>query len=338
MKSNVSLSDIAKALKVSKTLVSLVMNNKGDQQGISKATQKRVMKYAKEVNYKPNLLARSLRTGASHTIGLVVSDIANPFYSRMARLIEDKLFAENYHLMICSTDENTKKEKNIIGLMRDKQFDGIIVSSSQNMSGDFKQLLNEEFPFVMIDRKLPDLKTNFVGIDNYDSTYKAMRHLVRAGYKKIAAFAVSPIYISSISDRCEGYVAAMTKSGMPNPSNLLIEIPFESIKQTVKNEIVRLTQPKDKIDAIFAINNKIAVACLEVFNELNIRIPKDVAFVAFDDIDAFRLTSPRITAIDQPLEEICNNAVSILLDEIKAYKKVKKQVILKPNLILRESV
>ena len=338
MKSNVSLSDIAKALKVSKTLVSLVMNNKGDQQGISKATQKRVMKYAKEVNYKPNLLARSLRTGASHTIGLVVSDIANPFYSRMARLIEDKLFAENYHLVICSTDENTKKEKNIIGLMRDKQFDGIIVSSSQNMSNDFNQLLNEEFPFVMIDRKLADLKTNFVGIDNYDSTYKAMRHLVKAGYKKIAAFAVSPVYISSINDRCEGYVAALNKSGVANPASLLIEIPFENVKQSVKDEIIRLTQSDDKIDAIFAINNKIAVACLEVFNELNIKIPKDVAFVAFDDIDAFRLTSPPITAIDQPLEEICTHAVSILLDEIKAYKKVKKQVILKPNLILRESV
>jgi len=338
MKKDVSLTDIAKALKVSKTLVSLVLNNKGDKYGISKNSQKRVYKYAKEVNYKPNLLARSLRTGASNTIGLVVSDIANPFYSRMARLIEDKLSAINYHLVICSTDENTHKEKEILKLMRNKQFDGIIVSSSQKTNEDFKELLREEFPFVMIDRRLNDLATNFVGIDNFDSTYQAIQYLIKTGYKNIAAFAVSPFYISSIRDRCSGYLAAMKDAGNEEYDKLLVEIPFDSIKQSVMKEIIQLTQPEPKIDAIFAINNKIAVACLETFRQLNISIPKDVAFVAFDDIDAFKLTNPRVTAIDQPLDAICENAVTILMDEIKTYKKVKQEVILNPNLIIRESV
>jgi LacI family transcriptional regulator len=338
MKTNVSLSDIAQALGVSKTLVSMVLNNKADENGISKITQKKVLKYAKAVNYKPNLMARGLRMGVTNTIGLVVSDIANPFYSKMARFIEDALAPENYHLVICSTDEDPEKEKRIIHLMREKQFDGIIVSSSQKTCNDFKQLLREDYPFVLIDRKIKNIKANYVGIDNFDSTYQAMQHLIKAGYKNIAAFAVSPFYVSSIKERTKGYLAAMKDAGFSCNGDLLVEIPFDKVKSSVKKKIISFTQPSSRIDAIFAINNNIAVACLESFRELKIKIPKDMAFIAFDDIDAFKITTPQVTAIDQPLEEICAHAVNILMQEIKKPKKAKKEVILKPVLIERESV
>jgi LacI family transcriptional regulator len=338
MKSGVSLSDIANALGVSKTLVSMVLNNKADENGISKQTQKRVLKFAKEINYKPNLMARGLRMGVTNTIGLVVSDIANPFYSKMARFIEDKLAHEKYHLVICSTDEDTEKERKIIRLMREKQFDGIVISSSQKKNDDFKQLLREYYPFVLIDRRIKGIKANFVGIDNFDSTYRAVQHLIKAGYKNISAFAVSPAYVSSIKERISGYQSALKDAELINPEKLLIEIPFDQVKHAVKKEIIKLTQPDSRIDAIFAINNNIAVACLETFKELKIKVPQDLAFIAFDDIDAFKLTTPQVTAIDQPLEEICANAVSILMNEINKPRKVKKEVILEPTLIIRESV
>jgi LacI family transcriptional regulator len=339
MKSNVSLSDIANALGVSKTLVSMVLNNKADENGISKKTQKRVLKFAKEINYKPNLMARGLRMGVTNTIGLVVSDIANPFYSKMARFIEDKLGKVNYHLVICSTDEDTEKEKKIIRLMREKQFDGIIVSSSQKKSDDFKQLLREDYPFVLIDRKLKGIKANFVGIDNRESTQHAVEHLIKTGHKRIAAFAVSPAYVSSIKERICGYQLAIQEAGLATSEKLLIEIHFDQVKQEVKKEITKLTKSGGPgIDAIFAINNNIAVACLETFHDLNINIPKDLAFIAFDDIDAFKLTTPQVTAIDQPLDEICTHAVNILMQEINKPRKAKKEVILKPVLIERESV
>jgi LacI family transcriptional regulator len=339
MKSSVSLSDIANALGVSKTLVSMVLNNKADENGISKKTQSRVLKFAKKINYKPNLMARGLRMGVTNTIGLVVSDIANPFYSKMARFIEDKLGKVNYHLVICSTDEDTEKEKKIIRLMREKQFDGIIVSSSQKKSDDFKQLLREDYPFVLVDRRLKGIKANFVGIDNKESTHNAVQHLIKTGHKRIAAFAVSPAYVSSIKERICGYQSAIQEAGLPTSNKLLIEIPFDNVKQAVKKEISKLTkQGGPGIDAIFAINNNIAVACLETFHDLNINIPKDLAFIAFDDIDAFKLTTPQVTAIDQPLDEICSHAVNILMQEIKKPRKAKKEVILKPVLIERESV
>jgi LacI family transcriptional regulator len=338
MKTNVSLNDIAKKIGVSKTLVSMVLNNKADENGISKDTQKKVLKIAKDMHYKPNLMARGLRMGRTDTIGLIVSDIANPFYSKMARIIEDNLASDNYHLVICSTDEDIEKEKKIIRLMRERQFDGIIISSSQKNGDDFKQLLREDYPFVMIDRKIKNLKTNFVGIDNHDSTYQAMKHLIKLGHKNIAAFAVSPFYVSSIKERVAGYQDAMIEAGLNKPEYLLIEIPFNRVKQSVKEEIVKLTRSSNKVDAIFAINNNIAIACLETFNALKIRVPDDIAFIAFDDIDAFKLTTPRVTAIDQPLEEICTHAVSMLMNEIKKPRKSKKEVILNPNLIIRESI
>ena len=339
MKSNVSLSDIARELGVSKTLVSMVLNNKADENGISKKTQKRVLKYAKECNYKPNLMARGLRMGVTNTIGLVVSDIANPFYSKMARSIEDKLAKVNYHLVICSTDEDTEKERKIIRLMREKQFDGIIVSSSQKKSDDFQQLLREDYPFVLIDRKLKGIKANFVGINNKESTNHAIQHLIKLGHKRIAAFSVSPSYVSSIKERICGYQSALEEAGLKFTEKLLIEIPFDQVKEQVKKEITKLTKSGGAvIDAIFAINNNIAVACLETFHDLDISIPKDIAFIAFDDIDAFKLTTPQVTAIDQPLNEICTHAVNILMQEINKPRKAKKEVILKPVLIERESV
>ncbi len=338
MKNHVSITDMAKELGVSKTLVSLVLNNKADKQGISKKTQNKVLKCAKKMNYKPNLMARGLRIGKTDTIGLVVSDIANPFYSKMARYIEDFLGKQNFHLAICSTDENTEKESNIIRLMREKQFDGLIISSSQKKPDDFKQLLREDYPFVLIDRNFKSIKANFVGIENYDATYHAIKHLVGQGYNNVTAFAVSPCYVSSIKERINGFRDAMKDSGIDFVPEMLVEIPFNEVKYTVKEELLKLTRPNNKIKALFAINNNIAVACLEAFQELNINIPDDIAFVAFDDIDAYKLTTPPITAIDQPLEGMCYHAVQILLNEINKPAKSKKSVIFSPSLILRGSV
>lgn len=338
MKRNVSLGDIANKLGVSRTLVSLVLNNKADENGISKNTQKKVLKLARELNYKPNLMARGLRMGKTNTVGLIVSDIANPFYSKMARHIEDYLSQSAYHLIICSTDESPEKEESIIKLMREKQLDGLIISSSQKKPDLFRQLLREEYPFVLIDRKHKNVKTNFVGTDNYTATKNAIRYLIEKGHQKIATMAISPMYISSISERVNAYLDALEEASAGYGKKHLIGIPYNTVRTSVKKEMKKLMEGKDKVTALFAVNNNVAVACLEAFSELNIKIPTDISFLSFDDIEAFRLTSPPVTAIDQPLSEICRNTVDILLSEIKKYKKTKKQLILVPELIVRGSI
>ncbi len=336
-----SINDIANSLGVSKTLVSMVINNRGDEYGISKITQKKVWKKVKEVDYKPNLMARSLRLGKSNTIGLIVSDISNSFYSKIARNIERYAEAKGYNLIICSTDEDIPREIRLINMLKDRQVDGIIISSSQKDSAEFDLLIKDKYPFVLIDRYIPGLETNYVGVDNIKGTYDALMHLIKQGYDKIAVFAITPTYITPINDRIVGYMKALMDSGLNYNKNLLKEIPYNNIKHAVKDELKKLLLPKNKINAIFAINNSIAISCIEYFNEMHIKIPEDVALLSFDDIDLFKLTIPTITSVQQPIEEICKQAIDILENQINknnSNSKYKMQKIILPtNLKIRRS-
>ncbi|MFH0865057.1 MAG: LacI family DNA-binding transcriptional regulator [Bacteroidota bacterium] len=335
----ISLSDIAISLGVSKTLVSMVLNNRANEKGISKETQKRVWEKIKEMNYKPNMMARGLRLGRSNIIGLIVSDIANPFYARIARYVENYLEPNGYNIMICSTDEDIEKEIRLTRMLKDRQIDGLIISSSQKNSREFKAMMDEKYPFVLIDRIMSDLKTNSVAVDNFRGAYDAISHLIKQGYKNIAAFAVSPVHVSTINDRIEGYLRCVKDNGLTYGKKLLVEIPFTDVKNSVKYQLSNVLYGKEKVEAIFAVNNNIAITCLEMLNEMKVRIPEDIGFVCFDDLEVFKFSRPSITAVSQPIEEICRNAVDILLEEIKNKDKIteKRQVKLPTSLVIRRS-
>jgi LacI family transcriptional regulator len=335
----ISLSDIAMSLGVSKTLVSMVLNNRADEKGISKDTQKRVWEKIKEMNYKPNMMARGLRLGRSNTIGLIVSDISNPFYAKIARYIENFLEPKGYNIMICSTDEDIEKEIRLTRMLKDRQIDGLIISSSHKNSKEFKELIEEKYPFVLIDRMMSDIKTNSVTVDNFRGAYDAISHLIKQGYKSIAAFAVSPVHVSTISDRIEGYLRCVKDNGLTYGKKLLVEIPFTDVRNSVKYQLSNILYGKEKVEAIFAVNNNIAISCLEMLNEMKVRIPEDLGFVCFDDLEVFKFSRPSITAVSQPIEEICRNAVDILLEDIKNKDKTteKHQVKLTTSLVIRRS-
>jgi len=337
----ISITDIAKSLGVSKTLVSMVINNRGDINGISKKTQKRVWAKVKDLNYKPNMMARSLRLGKSNIIGLIVSDISNSFYSKIARNIERYAEFKGYNLIICSTEEDIPREIRLINMLKDRQVDGLIISSSQKDSIVFDGLIKDNYPFVLIDRYIPGFKSNYVGVDNIKGTYDGLMHLIRQGYDKIAVFAITPTYVSSINDRIVGYMKALIDSGLNYNKNLLKEIPCNNIKPVVKEELKKLLLPKNKINAIFAINNSIAIACIEYLNEMHIKIPEDIALISFDDIDFFKLTIPTVTSVEQPIEEICKQAIDVLENEIDTNGNFsvneKQKIILPTNLIIRRS-
>ena len=189
-----SLADIAKALDVSKTLVSMVLNGQGDLHGINVNTQKRVMDKAKELNYKPNRMARGLRTGKSNSIGLIVADIANPFYAKIARSIEDYAYDKGFHLMFASSDENPKREEELIDMLTDRQVDGLIIASTLNESNKqpLVNLKNSNIPFVLIDRYIEGIEVDMVVGDNEKGAFDLTNHLLDKGKKKIALLTVSP--------------------------------------------------------------------------------------------------------------------------------------------------
>ena len=334
----ISLKHISEALNVSKTLVSMVLNNKGDDNGISKETQKRVWSKAKELNYKPNLMARGLRMGKSFTIGLVVSDISNTFYAKIARFMEDEAANRGYTLLICSTDENPDKEKNLLKMLVDRQVDGIIISSSQSSPDAFSQLLDQKIPYVFIDRYFDGVDASSVCLDNFSGAYQAIEHLIKQGYKKIAAFAVTPVYVSSIRQRIDGFISAMKTFTHEDSSELLVEVDYQDIKRNTRKKIFEMLNSPEPIDAIFAVNNKVAIACLESLIELGVSIPEEVAIICFDDLDVFKVISPQISAISQPIEKICITSADLLFNEIDSqFGTEHRNITLAPELITRSS-
>jgi LacI family transcriptional regulator len=334
----ISLADIAKALSVSKTLVSMVLNDKGDANGINQDTQKRVWAKARELDYKPNMMARSLRMGRSNTIGLIVADISNIFYARLCRAVEDAASRHGYHVLFGSSDEKADKERKLIQTLRERQADGLIISTTLEKE-DMERLTDQNVPFVLVDRFIPEFKTPFVTADNYGGSLALVEHLIKIGIKKIAQFTISPAHLTSITERTRGYKDALIKNGIPFQQELVREIPYDDIKKSVHKEIIRLLRPPHSIHGLFVSNNNIAKATLECLESLKLRIPRDVSLVCFDDIDMFKHSDPPITAVDQPIEKMGHKAVEILLDKLKNGKKARKkdQVFLKTKVIVRRS-
>lgn len=309
----VSLDDIAKSLNVSRSLVSLVLNGKSEAYGISVDTKLKVLDKAKELNYKPNHFARGLRIGKSFTIGLIVSDIANSFYSKIARHIEDVAEANGYNIITCSTDENIQRELRIIRLLRSKQIDGLIISSSQENAEEFLRMKEEGFPVVLIDRYFEGVEIPAVVVNNRLGAEHATAHLLKNGFKNPMALAISPLHVSTIHERVTGYRNEMKNASMiPWIEKVPFDDPFEYIDTLIK----RLKNENNLPDSIFAMNNNLTTAALQALRKHNIKVPEQVAIVCFDDVPYFSIINPSITAVSQPIKDICNESFSILLNLI----------------------
>lgn len=340
MKKKISLSDIAGSLNVSRTLVSMVLNGQGDLHGISAVTQAKVKAKAKELNYKPNSIARGLRTGKSNTIGLIVTDISNSFYAKIARRIESRASMFGYNLIFCSSDERVEREEALIQMLRGRQVDGLILATTFKDDSVLNELINEEYPFVLIDRFISGLDTNYVVVDNYNSSMLAVEQLIGNGHEEIGLLTISPSHLSTIRDREQGYIDALKKHQVDVKETNICEIPFNDIYDQVGLELNRLLGGSSPVTALYATNNNIAKACLEHLADINLSIPDDVALLSYDDIDVFKFCNPPVTAVAQPINEIGDHALDILLELIKTGTQKKgeeKQIVLSAKMIVRKS-
>lgn len=334
-----SLADVAKSLGVSKTLVSLVINNKGDSHGISAETQQKVREKIRELNYKPDALARGFRIGKTNTIGLIVSDISNRFYARIARNIEDSAWQHGHSVVICSTDEIIEKELAQIRLLLERKVDGMIISSSQQDAGFFNELAGSGLPHVMIDRTFESMLSPNVSVDNAGGARLAARHLLEQGIRNVAIISITPEHISTIRDRISGFESALHDAGVVIPQHWHIRAPFEQIEQTMKTRLEEIFGSDQKPEAIFTLNNNLTTTCLKHLRNLSVRIPEDVALIGFDDVSYFGFTQPSITAIAQPIDLICGRAFDLLLRQIEKQEiaESERTVSLPVEIIIRES-
>lgn len=336
MKKKLSIVDIANNLNISKTTVSFILNGRAREKRISEELVERVLKHVKEVGYKPNSLAKSLRTGKSNIIGLLVQDISNHFFAAIARQIEDLAYKHGYKIIYSSTDNDTQKTQELIAMFRDRHVDGYIIVPPEGIEEDISSLIKDGFPVVLFDRYLPKVDTDYVVVDNLFSTYNATRLLIDKGHKNIA-------FISFISDqtqmrhRLEGYEKAMAES---NLKISIKEIEFDQDQKLIKAPIRAFLNEYKETDAILFANNYLATNGLKVIRDLGLKVPEDLALISFDDYVVFELCNPPVTAISQPLDEIANNVISLLLNRLNTSTvddDSKQQVTLQTELMIRAS-
>ncbi len=330
----VVISDIARHFNVSKTTISFIINGKAKEKRISKELEDKVLKMVDETGYHPNPLARSLRTGKSNIIGLIVEDISNPFFAHIARRIEEKANNKGYKLFYCSSENDGKKMSELIKLFRERQVDGYIITPTETTKNDIDILLNENSPLVLFDRYLVDVETNYVIVDNFHSTYKAINHFIEQGYKNIAFISLDSQQ-TQMKERLMGYEQAIIESDL---KPMIKKIAFLGNANNYTEEIASYLRSESQVDAVFFATNYLAISGLEAIVSLNKKIPVDIGVIAFDDHDLFRLFDPSITVIAQPIDQISEKLVNIVLNDIGNSSNMgTKKIMLPANLIIRQS-
>ncbi|MBI3134777.1 MAG: LacI family DNA-binding transcriptional regulator [Bacteroidetes bacterium] len=302
-----SLKDIAESLGVSKALVSLVLNGKGDERGINRQTQEKVKLKAKELNYIPNQYARGLRIGRTNTIGVIVPDISNIFYGKLCKAIEQEAYLRGYNLIISNTYEDAQKEKKLISDLINRNIDGLILASSFDDKNEIDNLRQNDFPLVLVDRTFENFEVDSISVSNREGAAKAIEFLYSKGVKKPVCFTISPVYVSSISERIQGYLGALKDQ----QDAKLFQIPHNNIEEGVANALAELKH--QDYDGIFCVNNNIAKAILR---ELSVGQDslQNIRIISFDDIEVFDIANPKISSISQPIETMGKKAVTLLID------------------------
>lgn len=309
------LKDIAKDLNVSKTTVSLVLNDKGDQNKISKGTQQKIKDYVKEHNYVPNHMARGLSRGKSETIGLIIPNISDVFYAKIADCVERKAQEFGYTVVYSSSNEVPKKEAELIQSMLNRQVEGLIIASTQRNQKEIDALKKADFPFVLIDRHYPESATNHVVVDNFNGTKRLTEHLLKLGRRKIGLVTLEP-GLEAIKQRLLGYQAALQDFGIEPNKAWVKELNKDHYQAEMKQVIKDLWSFPDTVDAIVFTTHYLTALGLRELKTFKIKVPQEVAIVSFDELSAFDLVDPPITSVTQPVADIGKFALEILMNKI----------------------
>lgn len=330
-----SLKDIAKHIGVSVALVSYVLNGKEREARVGLDMAKRIKAAAIELNYQPNLIAKSLKMGTTKTIGLIVADISNPFFSNIARIIEDEAKKQGYVVIFGSSDENEGKQSDLIDVFFTRLVDAFIIAPAANTAGQIQKIVDRGVPVVLIDRFFPGLEVDCVHIDNFKASETAVNQLINNGRKKIGMLAYDTPQ-SHMEQRKLGYKAALKEKGIKFKKEWLVEANYENIEKDVAAKLKGILKPL-QVDALFFATNSLAVAGLKAINNWGIKVPEQLAIISFDESDAFDFFYSPVTYVSQSLFDIGNEAVNLLLNRLHSKKKKHSTVIVQAKLIVRES-
>lgn len=332
-KKGISIKDIAKAAGASPALVSFVLNGKQKQYRVSDAMAEKIREVAKELDYKPNGFAKSLRDGTSHTIGVIVSDISNLFFADIVKNIETTAEEYGYMALFASSDERADKLADLTEKMLRKEVDGMIVVPCDGSESTIKMLEDRGVPLVLLDRYIPDVKTDYVSLNNRKAAYEATEHLIRQGYRRIG-FVGYGSNLTNMKERVEGYSQAMTAHNEKD-SIIIKQVEMDNLDKSCEKAMNSLID--NKVDAILFATNSITIKCLYYIQRKGIRIPDDLGIVCFDGESAFDFFYAPVTYVSQPLERMARKAVEILIEHLESNDCLTQQVEADGTLIKRAS-
>lgn len=331
-----SIYDVAKKAGVGIATVSRVLNN---SRFVKKQTKELVLKIIKELDYRPDYFARNLVKKASKTIGLLIPDIINPVFSEMAKGISDKAFDSNYTVYLCNTDSTVKKEIEFVKNLLEKHVEGIIFISTEmsKYEGDFEHYLylhKKNIPIVFINGMLKNIDIPFVRINEVKAGYTATNYMLKKGLRKIAFLGGSTNFIPT-REKIEGYTKAFREFGLNINKKYIILDNFDI--ESGYRDAIKLLEMDNIPEGIITASDVLAIEVVKASNLKGIKIPSELEVIGFDDISLASIYNPSITTIAQPKYDMGAKALNMLVDLINKKELKKKNILINPELIIRES-
>jgi len=329
MSQKVSMKSIAKELGVSIALVSYVLNGKLTHR-ISPATAERIRALADKYNYTPNQIAKSLKTNKTYTLGLIVADISNIFYSELAQHIEEEAQNHGYNVIFASAYEDSEKFKSILDVFVAKQVDGLILAVPAGADIYIQSVDQAAIPYVIIDREFEGIDPiKIININNYEASASVVHHLYTAGFKRPGAIALKSDLLH-LKDRKTGFIDSVAQYDYDQ--SFFYEIAEKELEEKIEDCILNAIKI-DKVDSLFFLTSRIAMAGLAILAKYNVRVPKEVGVVCFDESHAYKIFNTPLTYVKQPLEEMSKAAVHLLINSITPEAKLNFNT----QLIIKES-
>jgi LacI family transcriptional regulator len=327
-----TINDVAKRAGVSRMTVSRVLNNSGY---ISQETRERVEKAIAETNYVPNALARSLRFKQTNIIALIITDITNPFFTSVARGVEDVAREQGLSVVFCNTDESEAAEVAYLDILLQRQIDGFLLVPARDSSESIALLQSRAVPAVVVDRRVPHGPVDGVRSDSEQGAYQLIRHLLDLGHTRIAVLSGSSA-VSTAVDRVAGYTRALREAGIAiNQQQIFFDQFTQGDGYLMARQALAAGTPPT---AIFAANNFIAFGAIRAIREAGLRIPEDISIVAFDDLPQAMIWEPFLTVSAQPAYEIGQRATELLLSRLSGEGPAEiQEIVLPTTLIIRKS-
>ena len=328
----VTMKMVAQYAGVSEATVSRVLNNNPT---VAEDLRVRTLDAIEKLGYQPNRAARRLRANSSDVLGLIVSDIENPFFTSVVRGVEDTAHTSQKSVILCNSDENPTKQKNYLKIMEAERVAGIIIAPTNMTNGEsLHRLTQSGIPIVLLDRQVDDFEFDTVVVDNVRGTFTGVKHLIDLGYERIAMIGGAPT-LSNARDRYQGYRQALQAAGLTIDERLIKEGDFktESGNRFAKELVQSPTPPQ----AIFIANNLMTLGAVRALRELNIRVPDDIAIVGFDDTPWANELMPPLTVVSQPTYELGQTATQLLLNRLAKSDAPYQTATLHTQLIVRKS-